>query len=205
MRPNWDSWLTRGSLILMGYGGVLTVWLALAAIGRIGPTLGPLLLVAGGILAALTACYTGWLFGQAKGRVLWMRRGLWLHLIVQAVACGAAGALVLLALTGSAEPAPLLRSLLAGALLLHAAFVFTAGSMAPSRRETEYASALELVHRGPFARRHLTALLLGVVVPVILLLPGVPAAWVVAAVSALVGLFIEEDLLVKAGQALPIS
>jgi Fe-S-cluster-containing dehydrogenase component/formate-dependent nitrite reductase membrane component NrfD len=205
LRPNWESWLTRGSLILMGYGGVLTVWLALAAIDRIGPTLGPLLLVAGGILAALTACYTGWLFGQAKGRVLWMRRGLWLHLIVQAVACGAAGALVLLALTGSAEPAPLLRSLLAGSLLLHAAFVFTAGAMAPSRRETEYARALELVHRGPFARRHLTALLLGVVVPVILLLPGVPAAWVAAAVSALVGLFIEEDLLVKAGQALPIS
>ena len=95
--------------------------------------------------------------------------------------------------------------ILLASLLLHAAFVFSAGAMAPRRREAEYARAMELVHRGPFARRHLTALLLGVAVPVILLLPGVPAAWVVAAASALIGLFIEEDLLVKAGQALPIS
>ena len=64
---------------------------------------------------------------------------------------------------------------------------------------------MHLVHRGPFARQHLTALLLGVALPVILLLPGVPAAWTLAALGALAGLFLEEDLLVRAGQALPIS
>ena len=41
-------------------------------------------------MAALPACYTGWLFAQAKGRVLWMKRGYWAHLIVQAFVAGAA-------------------------------------------------------------------------------------------------------------------
>ena len=40
------------------------------------------------------------LFGQAKGRVLWMQRGLWLHLIVQALLAGSATLLLFAPLVG---------------------------------------------------------------------------------------------------------
>jgi hypothetical protein len=47
--------------------------------------------------------------------------------------------------------------------------------------------------------------LFGVLVPAALLISDFPGLWLVAAFLALVGLFVEEDTLVRAGQALPIS
>jgi Fe-S-cluster-containing dehydrogenase component/formate-dependent nitrite reductase membrane component NrfD len=208
LRPNWDSWLTRGSLVLMGYGGVLTLWLGAIVTGFTPPpVIAALLLAAGGVLAALTACYTGWLFGQARGRVLWMRRGLWLHLIVQAIAVGAAAALCVRYAIDLAPPAvTALRWCLGVAVALHGLFVLTEDRFAPRDREEEFATAVRLVRRGPFARRHLASIVLGVVVPLVLLpIPGVGALWVIAALATLVGLYMDEETLVRAGQALPIS
>ena len=39
----------------------------------------------------------------------------------------------------------------------------------------------------------------------LLLLADSPAVWAIAGALTLVGLYVEEDLLVRAGQALPIS
>ena len=207
LRPNWGSWLARGSAILTAYGVVLVAWVGFMNAG-FGGALLVVLSIAGAILAALGACYTGWLFGQARGRVLWMRRGLWLHLIVQAVVAGAAFALLApftLELDRSGEN--LLRLALLGSLALHAAFVLTEGRMAPHRREQEYALAHRLVSRGPYARRHWAlGVGVGIVIPAaLLLITGAPVAWSLAGVAALVGLAVEEDVLVRAGQALPIS
>ena len=46
---------------------------------------------------------------------------------------------------------------------------------------------------------------LGAVLPLALLASSHPAAWAAAGVLALVGLAVEQDVLVRAGQALPIS
>ena len=74
------------------------------------------------------------------------------------------------------------------------------------RGTTEYARAVRLISHGPYARHHwFGGVLGGVVLPGILLALPVGALWPVAGVLALVGLFIEEDTLVRAGQALPIS
>jgi hypothetical protein len=101
----------------------------------------------------------------------------------------------------------LLRLALLGSLALHAAFVLTEGRMAPRRREREYALAHRLVSRGPYARRHWAlGVGVGIVIPAaLLLITGAPVAWSLAGVAALVGLAVEEDVLVRAGQALPIS
>jgi len=206
LRPNWDSWLARGSLILVAYGTVLVAWVG----AMLGDVRGPVLVVlsvAGAVLAALGACYTGWLFGQARGRVLWMRRGLWLHLIVQALVAGAATALLAPAALGLDQAAAnLVRAVLAGALGLHAAFTLIEGGMAPRRREEEYRRAHRLVTRGPFALRHFAfGIAVGIVAPLALLCLPAPAAWALAGAAALAGLAVEEDVLVRAGQALPIS
>jgi len=207
LRPNWSSWLTRGSVILAGYGAVLALSCALALRGSLDGPAGTATLACGAVLAALTACYTGWLFAQAKGRVLWMRRGLWLHLIVQALVAGAAFALAGGPLFGlPAGSISMLRGTLAASLALHLLFVVTEGAAAPARRGEEYARAVRLVTHGPYALRHRAlGIFAGAVVPSLLLLAPLPAAWTAAGALALVGLYVEEDILVRAGQALAIS
>jgi len=230
LRANWSSWLARGSPVLAAYGAVLAIWIAAALAGRLSGPGSAALTATTAILAALVACYTGWLFGQAKGRVLWMRRGLWAHLIVQAVIAGSALALLAgsaLGFDGASERAvsaggtlfgaggttvgsPLaaaLRLILVAALLVHALLVLTEGRLAPRRRANEYRSAHRLVTHGPFARRHWTlGVGLGILVPLALLpVSGSLATDLLPAVAALVGLWVEEDVLVRAGQAIPIS
>ena len=203
-RPNWSSWLVRGTYALIAFGLLLTVWLGLAVLGS-GPPSGPIYVVfctATALAGGLAACYTGWLFGQAKGRVLWMQRGLWLRLIVQALVAGAA-ALLLLGLGGA--DAGSLRVVLALSLVAQLGWHFLEDRLSPPRREAEYARVIALVREGPYAKRHKFALLVGIVAPLLLLGIGNPVAWGLAGLLALIGLFVEEDVLVRAGQALAIS
>jgi len=86
-RPQWRSWLTRGSYIIAAYGALLGIHLLVAALGRPLPRPISGLTV---LLAAGTAVYTAFLFGQSKGRDLWQSALLAPHLIVQAVTAGAA-------------------------------------------------------------------------------------------------------------------
>ena len=86
-RPQWKSWLTRGSYVITAYGMALTLLAALALARLAAP---PVLIVVTALLAAGTATYTAMLFGQAKGRDLWQSALLGPHLLVQALAAGAA-------------------------------------------------------------------------------------------------------------------
>jgi hypothetical protein len=86
-RPQWRSWLTRGSYIIAAYGALLGVHVLAAALERPVPALLTGLTV---LLAAGTAVYTAFLFGQSKGRDLWQSALLAPHLVVQAATAGAA-------------------------------------------------------------------------------------------------------------------
>jgi Fe-S-cluster-containing hydrogenase component 2/Ni/Fe-hydrogenase subunit HybB-like protein len=214
-RPNWRSWIARGAYILVAYGALLVAWLflALAPAGSVtaSQSSGPLVksfIVLTAIAAALTAGYTASLFAQSRGRVLWMKRGMWLHLIAQAFLGGAALLMVLAPWIGlGLEAVGVLRRMLLVALVLHAGLTLVHQRLAPRRRHAEFARVARLVSHGPFERRHSwIGLVLGVAVPALtLLLFMPPLGWSVGAVLALVGLYVEEDVLVRAGQALPIS
>jgi Fe-S-cluster-containing dehydrogenase component len=84
-RPQWRSWLTRGSYLIAAYGALLALPLVLGGFGRGVPRVLTLLTV---LLAAAVALYTAFLFGQAKGRDLWQSPLLGPHLILQAMAAG---------------------------------------------------------------------------------------------------------------------
>jgi formate-dependent nitrite reductase membrane component NrfD len=159
------------------------------------------------VAAILSAIYTAWLFGQAKGRVLWMKRGLALHLLVQALLAGSATLLLLGGLSGWPESTMgTLADVLFGALAAHLLITLLEGRLAPRGREPEYKRVARLVSHGPFAARHwIVGVGLGVFLPAGLLLLSPGPGWTVAALLALVGLYVEEDVLVRAGQALPIS
>jgi formate-dependent nitrite reductase membrane component NrfD len=211
VRPNWDSWLARGTYMIVVYSGLLSLWVAFGLFGfepsrMIYLSLG----WATCVMAALTACYTGWLFAQAKGRVLWMKRGYWAHLIVQAFVAGAALLLLAFGLNrDGGEWMKVMGDVLFISLIIHYIFLRVEGRMAPRGREEEFGRVIRLITHGPFRARHLTSSILGVVAPVgmisfseafdsSLVLP-------VAAALALIGLWIEKDTFVRAGQALPIS
>lgn len=206
-RPNSKSWLVRGTYALMAYGALLSFafvwnWFEVEPI-----TLGLTFTLPTLLAAALSAAYTGWLFGQAKGRVLWMQQGLWLRLVLQAVAAGAGLLLALGPFFGLEQGAgiglngTLLVSL--GLLLFYTVFE---GRLAPKGREEEYARTLALLKRGPYAKEHaLLGLLVGMIVPLLLLVFGNELGCQLAGVLVILGLWSEKSLLVRAGQALPIS
>ena len=208
LRPNWDSWLARGSFVILAYSLLLAGWLGWALLG--GESGGPPAAVFAAptlFLGGFTACYTAWLFAQAKGRVLWMRRHFWVHLLVQAALAGSA-LLALLEVLGasSGEYRGLLQTTFLGALVLHLAFELLEEHLAPHGREAEYARASRLLTHGPFAHRHwIHGILIGCILPIVLLVMPIGGGLQAAGLLALFGLRTSEDLLVRAGQALPIS
>lgn len=214
LRPNWDSWLARGSFVILAYQILLVAWMALGFFKEDAlESASTYFLVPSLFLGGFTACYTAWLFAQAKGRVLWMRRHWWLHLIVQALIAGSA----FLALIQSLFDLDFgfgvgLTWVFLVSLGLHLAFTLLEGRCAPKGREEEYERAARLLTKGPWAGQHWKGgVLLGIVAPVVLLTLGAPGiiplavALPIAGLLALIGLRTIEDAFVRAGQALPIS
>ena len=203
LRPNWNSWLARGTFVIAAYGALLAGWLLLTVIAFTPAWLALLTALAG----LATAGYTGLLFAQAKGRVLWMNRGFTVHLLVQALLAGSAFLLLVEPLgLGRATFVPVLERLLAAHLVLHLLFLLLDERLAPKNREAEYRRASHFMTRGKLASTHWSlGVGLGIALPLALLLFAPTSLAPVAAALALVGLWVEEDLFVRAGQAQTIS
>lgn len=205
--PNTKSWLVRGTYALIAYGtllafGLLWSWLDIDAI-----SLGYAYSLPTMLAGLISAGYTGWLFGQAKGRVLWMQQGLWLRLMLQSVAAGAGLLLLLGRWLGLEEPGMVglngVAMVSVGLLLFFTVFE---GQLAPKGRAEEYARTLALIKRGPYAKEHaFVGLFLGMLLPMVLLAFAHPLGVELAGALILVGLWSEKSVLVRAGQALPIS
>jgi Fe-S-cluster-containing dehydrogenase component/formate-dependent nitrite reductase membrane component NrfD len=206
-KPQWGSWLTRGTFILVGYGALLVLWLGLWLFASPGVPLSVLVAVA----AIFTAIYTAFLFGQAEGRDLWQEPLLPASLLAQASIAGSAG-LAFLAVAAH-TPANLLHLLtwvLLGSLLAHAALLVL-GLVKPHPTANAAWGVRELL-RGVHARQFwLGGVAFGMVIPVTLLLaalasPAVALFLIIAAaLLALIGLVAYEDAFVRAGQAAPLS
>ena len=87
-KPNTSSWLVRGAWILGGFALVTALW-GLAGIVD-APTVIEVLALPAALLAAGTAGYTAFLFGQCEGRDLWQTPLLLPILLAQATVAGGA-------------------------------------------------------------------------------------------------------------------
>jgi hypothetical protein len=185
-RPQWRSWLTRGSYIIAAYGALLGLHLVLGVLRFPVPRMLTGLTV---LLAAGTAVYTAFLFGQSKGRDLWQSALVAPHLIVQAVTAGAAvfhpsWLLVLLPVNG----------------LLVAAEIWGHHQTEDARR------AARLIQDDP--RFSTGVLAAGHLIPLTLLWGGGPLSAfgaVVAGALTLFGLLAWEHLYVQAPQRIPLA
>jgi Fe-S-cluster-containing dehydrogenase component/formate-dependent nitrite reductase membrane component NrfD len=226
LKPNWRSWLVWGAWVLLAFGGAGALWL-LAGLThhRVLLTLvtGPAVL-----LAAAAAGYSAFLFGQAEGRDFWQSPLVLPHLIVSAVVAGLAAC----ALLATAWPLPTavvpcpegilppsrclpgrplldwLMPPLFAALVLHLVLLFIElFSRHPVR---DAALAARLITHGALRPRFWTGVVLGgVVAPMLLivistLVSSTPLA-VLASALTLAGLWLWEDLWVRAGQSIPLS
>lgn len=207
-KPQWRSWLTRGTFVLMAYGGLLVLW-GLFDIVSPAPPIAFTWLVA--LFAVLTAAYTAFLFGQAEGRDLWQEPLLPASLLAQALIAGAVALGMGAALTG--QSTALVSTLaLTGlvALLIHGGLIILT-LISPDSTANAAWGHREMT-RGAMAGRFWgVGIGLGIVLPVVLLAvalaaPGALAALVtLAGLAALAGLVGYEDAFVRAGQAAPLS
>jgi len=203
-KPNWRSWLVWGGWILTAHGLLGVAWLvagwtqsytALFALGW------PVLLV-----ATASAGYSAFLFGQAEGRDFWQSPLVLPHLLVAAVTAGCASLLgAALAVSNDPLVAEGLRMALSSSLALNGVVLFAETFTAHATQDA--ARAARLITRGPYRVRFWWGVVVGgTAVPLVLLVVS-PQPWaaVAATVLGLFGLWLWEDIWVRAGQALPLS
>jgi Fe-S-cluster-containing dehydrogenase component/formate-dependent nitrite reductase membrane component NrfD len=200
LRPQWKSWLVRGAYILTAYGGLMSAWLACELAGA--RDWADALLAPGVLLAVLSAVYTGFLFGQAKGRDFWQNPLLSVHLLTQALVAGGCLWLVMMPhdkLEVAMLPYHFLTVCMVFSLLSITLELFATPPTADARQ------ALDWIIGKPMGWWFWAGGIgVGHVVPLALLVGGLPEPVLVVPL-ALVGLYIIERLWVLAPQQIPLS
>jgi Fe-S-cluster-containing dehydrogenase component len=192
-RPNWDSWLVRGGVILGAFAAVTAGGIALRWGGMTAAA--DALRGLAALLALPVAGYTAFLFGQCEGRDLWQSRLLLPHLLAQAAMCGAA---VFLVQTPGAHG---LRVLLASSAAVHLVLALAERYRRHATDNARQGAAfLGSIAWGPL-RLYRDGLLVGGVLVALLAF----VAPIVAAAAALTGLGAYELAFVRAGQLPPNS
>jgi Fe-S-cluster-containing dehydrogenase component/formate-dependent nitrite reductase membrane component NrfD len=208
IKPNPRSWLVWGTWILMAAGLTGVCWLAFGFFAHHVPRAIAWFAVP---LGLASACYSAFLFAQAKARDLWHSPLFMFHLAVQAVVAGAAALILLDAAFGgfpllALTMLPLLRE----ALALHFLMMLGETVLPASSDDIRYAVRV-MTHGQLGAAFWLGAILAGAVIPFILLQYSMhhfsPSLTndIGAAVMALAGLLIYEYIWITAGQAPPLS
>ena len=201
-KGNPSSWLVIGGWILMAYGALATLWLGAVVTGRTSWLL--ILALPSGALAAATAGYSAYLFGQAEGRDFWQSPLLLPHLLIAALIGGSASLLLVDAVMGAEVGARADFALVLGTALVLNAIMLLA-ELGGRHASLDAGRAAKLITRGPFATRFWWGVIAGgTLLPIALIAIG-PVAAVPGAVLALVGLWIWEDTWIRAGQSIPLS
>jgi Fe-S-cluster-containing dehydrogenase component/formate-dependent nitrite reductase membrane component NrfD len=206
-KSNFRSWLVLGGYILMAYGLASFLWLLRGLLSSHVP--GALVACTAG-LAIGSACYSAFLFAQAKGRDLWQSPMFVWHLLVQSLIAGSAFLWILGALN-HAETQFVRRSALILLVSLAVSLTMVLLEIALPHVSEDARLAMRSLVRGRYALSFWTlTIAAGLILPIVLsalfLLSFVSSAvaWI-APLAALAGVFSFEDMWVKAGQSVPLS
>jgi Fe-S-cluster-containing dehydrogenase component/formate-dependent nitrite reductase membrane component NrfD len=206
-KPNLRSWLVIGTYFLLGYGLLATAWLVTGAITGSVPGV---VRWSAAAFAVASACYSAFLFAQAKGRDLWQSPLFLWHLLVQAFIAGCATILIAGIVSGL-QPEILKPAVQIFLACLIINLAMNMGEMALPHVSEDVRVAVQILTRGRLSGRFWGLVVgVGLIVPIVLasltVLEIAPlTAGALAAGFALAGLWWFEDLWVKAGQAAPLS
>jgi formate-dependent nitrite reductase membrane component NrfD len=206
-KPNFRSWLVIGSYFLLGYGALAGAWLLCGILA--GSVPGPVQWFAAAFAIA-SACYSAFLFAQAKGRDLWQSPLFLWHLLVQALVAGSATILI----AGFLMDAPPEIHRLAILILLISLVISLAmimGEIALPHVSEDVKIAIQALIKGRLSGRFWALVVgVGMVAPIVFAViacrSAAPVAFsIAAAVLALAGLWWFEELWIEAGQSVPLS
>ncbi len=207
-KPNPGSWLVLGGIILMIYGLLASLWLLS---GLIWGSVPKALFWSSAILAVCSACYSAFLFAQAKGHDLWQGPLFLWHLLLQAITAGAATLIIIGSIlqTGS-NVMDVLVKILSISLFLSLAVMLGEIALTPISEDVKRAT--DLLKKGSLSGPFWALVVgMGVLLPFILIIwsgyqnEADHILTSLASILALGGLWAFEDLWVKAGQAVPMS
>lgn len=192
-RPNWNSWLVKGSVVLGAFTATVVATMAARYFGQ--SELADGLRWVSAVLALAVAGYTALLFAQCKGRDLWESKALLPHLLALSVQCGAGLFLVL-------DPASVaLKAIFVAAALLHGAIaLYEQKRQHETDNAAQAAAFLPVVKAGPFAAFR-DGLIISVAAASVLSFAFPP----LAIVATIVGLCLYEHAYVRAAQLPPLS
>ncbi|MSR75252.1 MAG: 4Fe-4S dicluster domain-containing protein [Planctomycetes bacterium] len=202
-RPNWKSWLVKGTWVLMGFGLLTTASLLLRLFDF--PNSADVVRWLNLPFALFASGYTAFLFAQCKGRDLWLERGLFWHLILQAVLCGAVVPLFLSHSEPGSVPAPVFFTLMA---ILNVIWLRFHNRMFHADVGARRAHALLRASGAPgFAVLLLYGAALCALLPGLVTSGALNPAWLSAgaAAFALGALLLYERAYIKVGQEIPNS
>jgi Fe-S-cluster-containing dehydrogenase component/formate-dependent nitrite reductase membrane component NrfD len=206
-KPNFCSWLVIGTYFLLGYGALAAGWLLCGMLNNSVPVVLQWLAAA---FAVGSACYSAFLFAQAKGRDLWQSPLFLWHLLVQALVAGSATILIA-GILMAAAPEILMSAALILLISLIVSLAMNMGEIALPHVSEDVKIAMRVLVKGPLSGRFWGLVVgVGLTAPIILaalaVLSVVPITVAgAAAVLALAGVWWFEELWVKAGQAVPLS
>ncbi len=194
-RARPQSWLVKGALIVLAYGACVVAY-GIGAIVR-STVVQEVLVAPAAVLAVGTACYTAFLFAQARGRDLWQGRLLAPDLACQSVLAASAFLLPFVFAFGPRSARGPLELLLAGSAAAHLVLVLAETTHSHVSAQTR--AAVAEMTRGSLSRWFW----IGVVgVATSLLAPLVGLAIVP---FALCGLLAYEHAYVRAGQCVALA
>jgi formate-dependent nitrite reductase membrane component NrfD len=206
-KPNFGSWVVIGTYILMLYGALATAWFVYSFVTSAAPQT---IVFLSASAAVACATYSAFLFAQAKGRDFWQSPLLFWHLLIQAVIAGAASLRLIASATGAHGTLISTLDEITVLSLLVALMMMTIEVTIPAIGE-DVRHATDLLIRGRLKFHFLIgAVGIGTLIPALVLSialnpPFEEPARIAACLLALAGLFIFEDLWVRAGQAPPLS
>ena len=194
-RHQWRSWLVRGSFIIGAFGAAAFAALVVGVLDM--RTTQQVVGVIGAVTGLATACYTAYLFAQAKARDLWQSPLLPAHLAVQAVLAGTASLLPFSFVMGDDTSVRALEIVLAVSAVAHLLLVWSETTLPHVTAHARLAG--HEMTRGKFA----TFFRVGVVG--VLVAAAAPVIGVIAVPFALIGLLAHEHAYVQAGQSVPLA
>jgi formate-dependent nitrite reductase membrane component NrfD len=206
-KSNFRSWLVLGGYVLMMYGLAGFSWLLE---GLLRSQVSGSLAACTAALAIASACYSAFLFAQAKGRDLWQSPMFAGHLLAHALIAGSA-TLCIAGTLSHAQTDSVRRSALILLISAAASLIMVLLETALPHVSEDARLAMRSLVQGRYSFHFwILTIAVGQLIPMVLtalfllsfLSSG--AAWI-ASLAALAGLFSFEDLWVKAGQSVPLS
>ena len=193
-QPNPDSWLVKGTWILMGFGTFTTLSLAMRLFGA--ESASDLVRWVNLPFAVMASGYTAFLFWQCRGRDLWLEKSLFAHLLIRAGLLGAGLALFAGATGAGAVPFIALALINGGWVWFERRHV---------ERDDDAGKALRLMWNGAAPAVSAINFFMAAGFGLIGGFEGAVYFQIVAMLNVTIALLVYERAWVRAGQEVPIS